>query len=348
MNSRDRVFKVFNGEIPDRVPIMEITVDQKVINAICPGASYFDFIEQTDYYDVVSSLAGVVEPKINWVDESRQIFTNKWGAKLQFTSEAIPHVIQPPRIETEDDLINFTPPDPKDPYMMEEVKAMVKRFKDKRAIAFVGEDVLAVPQYLKAGYEDMFVDIKLNPDLIKKMVKLATEYHIELYRNVIAEGVEIILLGDDYASNLTTFFSPADFEDIFLPGFIQIVKEVKRAGAFVIKHSDGNIWPIIDKFVDAGVDILGPLQLSASMDLARVKEKFPNKTGVMGNIEVDLLVRGTVEEVIQATKVCLKTVSPGGRHIISSGNTIVSDVPPENLIAMIETVHQFGKYPIEI
>lgn len=68
----------------------------------------------------------------------------------------------------------------------------------------------------------------------------------------------------------------------------------------------------------------------------------------MGNVEVDVLIRGTVDEVIAATKDCLRKVSPGGRHIISSGNTITSDVQPENLTAMIETVHKFGRYPIEL
>ncbi|RJQ39633.1 MAG: hypothetical protein C4550_04995 [Nitrospiraceae bacterium] len=348
MNSRDRVFAVLEGKIPDRVPTMELSVDPKVIEGLFPGMTYLDFIEQSDYYDVVTSLAGVVNPKTNWVDESKRIFRDKWGALEQFTMEAIPHVIKPPIIESEEDLDFYTPPNPSDPYILNSVREMVRRFKDKRAIAFVGEDVFAGPQYLRAGHEELFVDIKLNPNLVKRMTEIVKDYHVELYRNVISEGVEIIVLGDDYGSNLAPFISPADFEEFILPGLRTIVTEIKRAGAYVIKHTDGNIWPLIDMIVSTGVDVLGPLQLSASMDLALVKERFPGKVGVMGNVEVDLLVRGSVEEVIEATKECIKRVSPGGRHILSSGNTITSVVPPENLRAMIETVHKYGKYPIDI
>jgi uroporphyrinogen decarboxylase len=68
----------------------------------------------------------------------------------------------------------------------------------------------------------------------------------------------------------------------------------------------------------------------------------------MGNVEVDLLVRGTVDEVIEATKECIRNVSPGGRHILSSGNTITSVVPSKNLEAMIDTVHKYGRYPINL
>ncbi len=348
MNSRDRVFAVLEGKIPDRVPLMEMSVDHKVIEGLYPGLSYLDFVEKSDYYDVVTSLTGIVPPKLDWVDEKKQIFRDKWGALQQFTGEALPHVIQPPRIEEEEDLNDYIPPNPNNPYIMDEIRTMVKRFKDKKAIAFVGEDVFAVPQYLRGGPEELFCDIKLNPKMLKKMVKIAKEYHIELYRNVIAEGVEIIVLGDDYGSNMAPLISPFDFEDFFLPGMKEIIREVKKAGAYVIKHSDGNIWKLFDQLVSAGMDMLGPLQLSATMELEKVKDKMPINMGVMGNIEVDVLTRGTVEDVINATKDCLRKVSPGGRHIISSGNTVTREVPPENLKAMIETVHEFGRYPINL
>jgi uroporphyrinogen decarboxylase len=348
MNSRDRVFAVLEGRIPDRVPTMELSVDGAVIDGIFPGMSYLDFVEQTDFYDVVTSLGGVVNPHTDWVDESTRTFRDKWGAMAQFTEEAIPHTIRPPRIETEEDFDSYVPPNPADPWILESIREIVRRFKDKKAIAFVGEDVFAAPQYLRAGPEELFVDIKLNPGLVKRMSRMAMEYHVELYRNVISEGVEIIVLGDDYGYNRGPLISPADFEEFFLPGLTTIVEEIKRSGAKVIKHSDGNIWPLIDKIVGTGVDMLGPLQLEASMDLASVKRRYPNRIGVMGNVEVDLLVRGTVDEVIEATKECIRNVSPGGRHILSSGNTITSVVPSKNLEAMIDTVHKYGRYPINL
>ena len=77
------------------------------------------------------------------------------------------------------------------------------------------------------------------------------------------------------------------------------------------------------------------------MDLARVKRTYPEVT-VVGNVDVDLFCR--VEAVQEETKRLISEVSPGGRHILSSGNSISSAFKPENLLAMIETAHQFGVY----
>ncbi len=345
MNSRERLFSILEGKIPDRVPLVELWVDPKVFQALYPGSSYYDFIEQSGYYDAVCSFAGVVNPQINWIDKSKKIFQDKWGAMQQFTEEAIPLVIPPIRIQSEKDLISYTPPDPNDSAILNSVREVVNRFKDKKAIIFVGEAVFAPSQYLRGGLENLLVDYKLNPNLVRKLSKITMEYHVELYRRVIREGVEIILLGDDYAGNTGTIMSPADFEHFILPGFRTVVREIKNAGAYCIKHTDGNIQKILDMIVGTGIDALGPLQATAGMDLAIIKKQY--NICVMGSIDVDLLVRGSSGQVAQATKECIASVSPGGRHILSSANTISSAVPPENLVAMIETAQEWGGYPIE-
>ena len=345
MNSRERVFSVLEGRIPDRVPLLELWVDPKVFQALYPGSSYYEFIEQSDYYDAVCSFAGVVNPKINWIDKSKRISQDKWGARQQFTEEATPFVIPPVRIQSEEDLGSYTPPDPNDSAILSSVRETVNRFKGKKAIIFVGEGVFAPSQYLRGGLENLLVDYKLNPHLAKKLARIAEEYHVELYRRVIKEGVEIILLGDDYAGKTGAFMSPEDFERFILPGFGTVVGEIKNAGGYCIKHTDGNIWKILDMIVGTGVDALGPLQATAGMDLALVKKKY--NICVMGSIDVDVLIRGSAEEVRLATRECIASISPGGRHILSSANTIPSAVPPENLKAMVETAKQWGRYSID-
>jgi uroporphyrinogen-III decarboxylase len=67
----------------------------------------------------------------------------------------------------------------------------------------------------------------------------------------------------------------------------------------------------------------------------------------MGNVDVDLLSRGSVQAVVKATKKLLATVSVHGGHVMSSGNSITSSVKPENFLAMVRTTQEFGKYPID-
>ncbi|MFH0796278.1 MAG: uroporphyrinogen decarboxylase family protein [Candidatus Omnitrophota bacterium] len=345
MNSVERIFAVLDGKIPDRVPIAELWIDPKVFQSLYPGRSYYDFIEESGYYDAVNSLAGVVSPDIDWVDEKKKISRDKWGAHQQFTAEAIPFVVPPIRIDSETDLASYTPPDPANPAIINEVKEMVNRFKDKKALIFVGEDAFAAPQYLRGGLENLLIDFKLNPSLAERLAKMVTDYHIELYRRVIKEGIEIILLGDDYAGKTGPLVSPADFQRFILPGLTRIVAEIHKAGAYCIKHTDGNIWKIMDMLVGTGLDCLGPLQENAGVDLSQIKSRYP-RVSVMGSINVDHLVRGSAEEVAKETKESIGRISPGGRYILSSSNTISSGVKPENLQAMIQTAREVGSYPL--
>ena len=115
----------------------------------------------------------------------------------------------------------------------------------------------------------------------------------------------------------------------------------------MIKHSDGNIWKLLDMLIETEIDMLGPLE-PAYMQLERVREASDGKMGVLGNVDVDLLSRGSVGHVQEATLELLRKVSPAGRHMISSGNSISSSVKGENFMAMIETVKEYGKYPISV
>jgi uroporphyrinogen decarboxylase len=347
MTSRERVLRTLKGELPDRVPLMELFIDQKVIDSIFKGMCYEDFIEYVDM-DVVTCLTMADEPEdVLWVDRSRGIWRDKWGALQEVTAEVISVPATPPRIESESDLQHYEPPDPSQAVVLKYAKKLADRFKGNKAIAVVGEAAFAPSQNLRAGLDSLMMDYILQPRLVSKLSKIAVDYHVELYRKLIDEGVEIVLLGDDYAGKTGPFMSPAHFERFILPGLKTVVQEVKRKGAYCIKHTDGNIWKIVDMIISTGIDMLGPLE-SAYMALDEVRSHAHGLVGVMGNIDVDLLSRGTVEDVVHTTKELIRNVSPPGGHILSSGNSISSSVTGENFMAMIDTVKQHGSYPISI
>lgn len=157
---------------------------------------------------------------------------------------------------------------------------------------------------------------------------------------------DVVLLGDDYSDKIGPMMSPAMFEDIILPHDTAVVASIKQAGTYCIKHSDGNIRKIMDQLVGTGLDALGPLEDVPGMELDRIFARYPGRIAVMGNLSVDLLSRGTVEEVVAATKKLLREVSAKGPHILSSGNTISFSVKPENYLAMVRTARECGRYPI--
>jgi uroporphyrinogen decarboxylase len=341
MNSAQRVFKVLNGAVPDRVPLMEVVIDKKVRDSILPGSSYEDFIDEMDIDVVCCEIWSQDNKELKWVDERKKIYRDKWGALQRLTEEFLPVPVKPPRIRNLDDFKSYTPPDPAAPGLLDDFKKTVERFKDKKAICFVGESELAVAEYLRAGLEDLMIDFATNPVLVKKLMKISVEYYIDLYRRVIDLGADMILLGDDYAGKNGTFMSPAHFDLYILPELTRVVKEIKKKGAYVIKHTDGNIWKIIDRLIGSGIDALGPLEPGAGMDYKKIKDLYGNKICLVGNVDVDLLCRGTEEEIKSTVKKLIEEVSIRGGHILSSGNTITSAVNPKNYLAMIETAKNY-------
>ena len=339
MTSRDRVFTALQGGVPDRVPVMEMFIDPKVIDAISPGMSYEDFVDYADM-DVVTCLTMADDPaNINWVDRGRGLWRDKWGALQMLTQDVISIVTEPARIETEADLDAYVPPDPSASPVHGYAKRLVDRFKGKRAIAVIGEAAFAPSQYLRAGLANLMVDYVLRPEFVKGLARIGVEYHVDLYRKLIADGVEIVVLGDDYAGKTGTFMSPAHFEEFILPGVRTVVQAVKEAGGYCIHHTDGDIWKILDMLISTGLDMLGPLE-PAYMRLDEVRRYSGGKIGVMGNVDVDLLSRGTVEQVKAATRELIARVSPLGGHILSSGNTISSSVRGDNFMAMLEAARE--------
>jgi len=341
MNSAQRVFKVLEGGIPDKVPLMEVVIDKKVRDAILPGSSYEDFVEQMELDVVCSEIWSQDYKDLNWVDEQKRIYRDKWGALQRLTEEFLPVPVKPPRITSIKDFKDYTPPDPFKPGLLDAFKKTVQRFKDKKAICFVGESELAVAEYLRGGLEDLMIDFVIDPMLVKRLMKVSVDYYVELYRYVIDLGADIILLGDDYAGKNGTFMSPAHFDQYILPEMDKVVKEIKKKCAFVIKHTDGNIWKIIDRLIGTGIDALGPLEPGAGMDYKKIKDIYGNKICLVGNIDVDLLCRGKKEEVVFNVKKIIKEVSTRGGHILSSGNTITSAVNPKNYLAMIDTAKNY-------
>jgi len=347
MNGRERFFAVFEGRLPDRVPVMEMIVDERVARELSGCADYYDFFEKVGCYDLVVCHAGVVYPgEPDWIDREKKIFRDKWGTVQQHTNQFLPHSVGGPLIRQLSDLDRYAPPDPGDQSILGALGRVADRYGRDRAIGFLGEDVFAVTQYLLGGPAEALVALKLEPELVRSVAAVAEAYHTELYRNALRMGADVIILGDDYGTSRAPMMSPADFNEFFLPGILRIVRAVHALGGKVIKHTDGNVWPLLEGLIEAGVDAVGPLQHECDMRLDEVKDRYPDVV-VVGNVPVDILIRGSREEVRLATAECIRRCSPGGRHILSSGNSITSDVPPKNLLAMLETAHDSGRYPIQ-
>ncbi len=337
MNSSDRFFMALEKKQPDRVPIAEMIIDPKIIKQ--QGLdTYFDLI---DYMDLDAVMVNGASYTKDYKTPTQPV-VNSWGVTQIWTNEVVPITIDHP-IKEIGMIDNYIMPDPRVDFPKKNVETTVKRFKGKRAIIASVRAVFGNSWNLR-GMENFLMDMVINPSLVKRIVKMVTEYSLELTSLFIKSGVDIILLGDDYAYNRAPLMSPVLFHKYIYPGLKQVVENVKHEGAYCIKHTDGNIWSILDDIVDTGVDCVGPLEPAASMDLGKVKQKYGKSVAVMGNVDVDLLSRGTIEEVNISVVDLIKRVAPNGGFILSSGNSITSSVKLENFIAMVNTARKIGVY----
>jgi uroporphyrinogen decarboxylase len=326
---------------PDRVPIVEWTISRKVIKAMCPQAKDQTDLEQVLGLDGVSTVA-----QYNKISENPDgSYVDEWGVLYRPTPEEVDHPIRGP-IQTAEDLENYVPPDPDAPHRLGNLSELVARFKGKRAIFFRHRAAFMWSVFLN-GFENLLQNFLLQPEFVHRLMDTVLNVTTRIARNAVRAGADAIVIADDYAGNDSPLFSKAVFKEFVLPRLQRMVNVIHEEGAKVIKHSDGNLWPILDMIVDTGIDGLNPMEPIAGMDIGEIKEKYGKRLCLIGNVDCAyILSQAPIQEVEAAVKECIRKASPGGGHIISSSNAIHSSVKPQNYRAMVEAARKYGKYPI--
>ncbi len=342
LTSAERVMRVLAREEPDRVPHFEWLIAKNVREAVCPGCT-----SHNDFAVRMGHDAILVDPDYTKEQVGPDRWRTEWGYVVEYGKEEHGVEVASP-IRTMDDFARYTPPDPHAPGRYQSVEKAVAEFKGKMAVGVHLNDVFSIPRYL-TGMENLLMAIAAEPDLVTALVNLSVETNLEMAKEVARRGADFVWTGDDYAGNVGPFMSPGHFRTLFYPGLKRVAGGFKDLGLPFIKHSDGNLWPIIDMMVDSGISCLDPIDPQAGMNLADVKARFGDRVAVKGNVDcADVLVYGTLDEVTEATKEALRQGAPGGGYILSSSNSIHSSVNPENYAAMLAALKEYGRYPLAL
>lgn len=342
MTGYERMMTALRREEPDVVPVWELIVNQPVIKALFGDISYMDFVERMDLDGVTIFEDGRIVKRFD-----TKTYQDEWGIVWRVEDKTgIPYRIDGP-IKSERDLDGYTPPDPDADYRLKTLEEAVRRFKGEKAIVFLGHDAFEFSHYLR-GMENLLMDYVFNPDFAHRLAKMVIGYKKRVMERAIELGADIVVTGDDYAYRKGPIMSPEHFRQFVLPYLKEMVDLAKSKGVPFIKHTDGNIWPIIDMIVETGIDGLDPLEPIAGMDIGEVKRRYGDRIAVVGNVDCgELLSRGNPDEVMEAVKETIAKASPRGGHILASSNSIHPAVKPENYKVMVETARKFGRYPID-
>jgi uroporphyrinogen decarboxylase len=343
MNSLERVKAALERREPDRVPYFECVIDTRVQQALLPGSDYYQFNEWLGMDSVGQNRSSWSRENVEFVDEARGLFRDKWGVIRAFGPESTPAPIEGP-IKRPEDLKTYTPPDPEAPDVLGQIPEIVARYKGKKAVTAICRDAFFNPAFLR-GTSQFLMDMIDNPGLVRELIEVTLSHDLRAMERVIQSGVDVVVFGDDYADKNATLMSPRHFREFILPGLKRCVEAAHRAGAYVVKHTDGNIMGILDMIVDTGIDALNPLEPAAKMDIGLIKERYGKRIALVGNIDCGyLLSQAPVEEVRRVTRETIATAKPGGGYMLSSSNSIHSSVRPESFMAMIETWRECREY----
>ncbi|MFH1566615.1 MAG: uroporphyrinogen decarboxylase family protein [Gemmatimonadota bacterium] len=340
MTSVERVLTALRGGEPDRVPIVESVVDERVRRALFPDAW-----ETGAFSDAIGLDAVGAGLDYRRSDETETGYRDEWGVTYRKAPQALSHPVRGP-IASMDDLRGYQPPDPEAPWRLGAIPDLVARYKGRKAITLHHRAAFMWAAYL-AGLDHLLMWFALDPELAHALLDRVLETNIAAARRAIRAGVEVVILGDDYAHNWGPMMSPAHFDEFVAPRLQRMVESVHEEGALCVKHTDGNIWAILDSILAAGPDAINPLEPVAGMEIGKVKAYCGDRVCLMGNIDCgELLSHGTPAQVREAVRACIAAAAPGGGFILSSSNSIHSSVEPANYLEMVRAGNELGAYPL--
>ena len=158
-------------------------------------------------------------------------------------------------------------------------------------------------------------------------------------------GLDGFALCSDYCFNSGPFLSPEWFDDFITPYLADLIRGYRQQGWYVIKHTDGNIMPILDRLLLGGPHALHSLDPQGGVDIAEIKRLVGERACLIGNVNCGLLDTGTEEECIASARYALRHGMPGGHYIFSTSNCIYTGMPLQRYELILDVWRREGNYP---
>lgn len=384
MTSRERVLAVLNHEIPDRVPLvlgvsnatsikMPVYRELKQYLGIeAPDRYVYDWpelgtalLDEETLVRLRSDVRGVLDrhPQATY-ERNRQRpphspFIDSWGSgQVEIgPDDWFPGVHPLADAQSVEDILNYSDwPDMDDPTRVAHVRAEARRLAETNQYAILATPWLLFPferAFAMMGMDQFLLTLAIDPDLAKALLLKISEYCKRLmghFLDELGDNVDMIKIGDDLGTQDSLLISPQMYREILKPihaDYIAFIKEHTKAKVFF--HTDGDVFNLIEDFIEIGVDVLNPIQTSAGSmaNLPELKKRYGDNVVFCGAIDTHrILPSGTPEEVRQEVRRVINILGQGGGYMVAAVHTIMPGVPPENIVAMADAVEEFGYYPL--
>ncbi len=328
---------VTRDHLPDRLPVCEIEIDMEIMDAflgrsVASVKDYAEFWRRAGYDYALLFVLGQPLPdhfhqfKIGQKTQSESLssstFDVNMGVKDQKTFEKYPW-IGPEEVFYDD------------------VDAIREYLPDGMKLV-VNQGPLFSGMWRVMGLEAFAIACYENPDLIRAVAEKMGELCVNIAENILQrDWVGAYWMGDDMAYTTSLMVSPDFLRTYVFPYYKRIGDLCRRYEKPFLLHSDGDNTEVFEDFIECGVAAMHPNE-PTSVDVVGLKKEYGDRLGFLGALDVDLLTRGTVEDVVKATRYLIENAATGGGYALGSGNSITRHVPLGNYKAMLETVRSFG------
>lgn len=216
----------------------------------------------------------------------------------------------------------------------------------ERAVTGGGSEPFLTYKHMR-GQEQAFIDLVENPEIVHycldRLFGLCYEKTRRIYETIPGK-VTVTSVSEDLGAQTALMYSPDQIRTFLLPRMKRLMDLAHEAGAFVIHHSDGAIRPVLPDLIEAGIDILDPVQWRCTgMAREGLKRDFGDRVVFHGAVDNQYtLAFGSADEVRQEVVDNLRILGEGGGYILGPCHNIQSISPPENVVAMYESGYAHG------
>jgi hypothetical protein len=352
MTSRERVMTALRCQEADRVPFLEIVVDESVALALLdrplPKERATSELGLSDDPVLVGSLLGSADYEP--LELVHTLGLDSLGMHFWIRHEGIQreiqgrHMLSGGSIRSRADLARLQFPDPDDPALYEPCRRFVDRYKDTGLALFCFLNLGSDPVILGMGFQHFAMTLYDDRPLVEELFERYTGWYARAVTHLCQLGFDFLWAGDDIAFKTSTFVSPQVFRELFMPHYRRVAEQITLPWIF---HSDGNLLPILDDLLELGMSGLHPIEPGA-LNLGAIKRRYGKRLCLCGHINVDTLSRGTSEEVERLVGDAIQVAAPGGGYIAGSSNSITAYCKPQNVRAMQRAIYRHGSYPIQV
>ncbi len=311
MTPRQRLQKVFDREIPDRVPHFELVfqLEQEAFGLSWPTPEEVGRASAAERETLLERTFTIWERIIDRYD---------WCA-IALPADLCGH------------------------FDGEVIPRGRRRFGDRVMIySFNGQGTFWMP----SGEEMMDFVVKLfeEPERVHTEARTKMADSIELARRQVDQGVDFICINSDYGYNQGPFISPTMFAKFVTPYLEQIVARMHEFGTKAILHSDGDLRLVLDQLVSTGLDGYQSIDPQGHMDIAEVKHRYGDRLILMGNVQASLLQEVDEGRIRESVRYAMTHGKPGGGFIFSTSNCVFKGMPLESYHIMLDEYARHATY----